>query len=77
MLEGHRVTGATERGGRVEVQVEQLGTVSARWAIAADGMWSPMRKFLGVDTPGYLGDWHAFRQYACGVSSVGSTDLCV
>jgi len=77
VLEGHRVTGARERNGRVEVQVEQLGAVSARWAIAADGMWSPMRKFLGVDTPGYLGDWHAFRQYASGVSGVGSTDLFV
>jgi flavin-dependent dehydrogenase len=31
--------------------------------IAADGMWSPMRKHLGTAEPGYLGEWHAFRQY--------------
>ena len=26
-------------------------------------MWSPLRKLLGTATPGYLGEWHAFRQY--------------
>ena len=26
-------------------------------------MWSPLRKLLGLATPGYLGEWHAFRQY--------------
>ncbi len=26
-------------------------------------MWSPMRKFLGTAVPGYLGEWHALRQY--------------
>ena len=26
-------------------------------------MWSPVRKSLGLSTPGYLGEWHAFRQY--------------
>ncbi len=37
--------------------------MAARYAIAADGMWSPMRKLLGTAVPGYLGEWHAFRQY--------------
>jgi geranylgeranyl reductase family protein len=37
--------------------------VRARYLIAADGMWSPTRKLLGVGEPGYLGEWHAFRQY--------------
>jgi flavin-dependent dehydrogenase len=27
-------------------------------------MWSPTRKMLGLAEPGYLGEWHAFRQYA-------------
>ena len=31
--------------------------------VAADGMWSPVRKHLGLATPGYRGEWHAFRQY--------------
>ena len=30
-------------------------------------MWSPLRKAVGAATPGYLGEWHAFRQYFTGV----------
>ena len=26
-------------------------------------MWSPLRKALGLGDAGYLGEWHAFRQY--------------
>ena len=26
-------------------------------------MWSPVRKALGAGRAGYLGEWHAFRQY--------------
>jgi flavin-dependent dehydrogenase len=37
--------------------------VRARYLVAADGMWSPTRKLLGTAEPGYLGEWHAFRQY--------------
>jgi flavin-dependent dehydrogenase len=37
--------------------------LNARHVIAADGMWSPVRKMLGTAVPGYLGEWHAFRQY--------------
>ena len=48
--------------------VDGLGTVAARYVIAADGMWSPLRKLLGHAEPGYLGEWHAFRQYARGVT---------
>jgi menaquinone-9 beta-reductase len=36
--------------------------------IAADGMWSPVRKALGLTEPNYLGEWHAFRQYVGGVT---------
>ena len=47
----------------------------ARWrpatSIAADGMWSPMRKHLGAAPPGYLGEWHAFRQYFTGRRAAG------
>ncbi|MBS1837631.1 MAG: geranylgeranyl reductase family protein [Actinobacteria bacterium] len=42
--------------------------VRARWAIGADGMWSPLRRALGVSEPGYRGEWHAFRQYVSGVA---------
>ena len=49
------ITCSLETGGAV--------TVDARYLIAADGMWSPTRKLLGATQPGYLGEWHAFRQY--------------
>ncbi|MBW3614796.1 MAG: geranylgeranyl reductase family protein [Actinobacteria bacterium] len=72
--DGHAVTGARAASDRVVLEVEGLGPVAARYAIGADGMWSPLRKFLRVDadaeTPdatGYLGEWHAFRQYFRGV----------
>ena len=53
-----------DRGTAIDVDVTGIGTVRARQVIAADGMWSPVRKALGVNEPGYLGEWHAFRQYA-------------
>jgi menaquinone-9 beta-reductase len=43
------------------------GAIEAPYAVAADGMWSPVRKHLGLATPGYRGEWHAFRQYFTGV----------
>ena len=49
-----------------------LGLISARFAVGADGMWSPLRKALGCGRPGYLGEWHAFRQYFSGVAPTAS-----
>ena len=49
---------------RVTLQIEGVGSVITRYVVAADGMWSPTRKLLGLAEPGYLGEWHAFRQYA-------------
>ena len=46
-------------------------------AIGADGMWSPLRKALGASEPGYLGEWHAFRQYFTNVSDAAATQLWV
>ena len=61
----------------IVLTVEGLGAVHARYAIAADGMWSPMRKHLGVATPGYLGEWHAFRQYFTDVGPRAARELFV
>ena len=47
----------------ISVYVENLGELTVDYVVAADGMWSPVRKSLGLSTPGYLGEWHAFRQY--------------
>ena len=49
------------------VEAEGL-TVDARYVVAADGMWSPVRKALGAAEPGYLGEWHGFRQYGRNVT---------
>jgi geranylgeranyl reductase family protein len=51
--------------------------VAARYVVAADGMWSPVRKALGLAEEGYLGEWHAFRQYVRGVDWSAGNDLHV
>ncbi len=77
VLEGHACTGADERADRVVLEVEGVGALAARYVVAADGMWSPLRKHLGVATPGYLGEWHAFRQYFTGVGPQAAGQLFV
>lgn len=60
-----------------EDQESTIFSISASWVIAADGMWSPVRKALGVGHDGYLGEWHAFRQYANNVTGVAKDRLIV
>ena len=67
VADGHGLTGARAVAGGVELDVDGLGTVSTTHVIGADGAWSPLRHALGANQPGYLGDWHAFRQYFSGV----------
>lgn len=74
---GCRVGAADESSDSVTLDVEELGRVNAKWVIAADGMWSPMRKHLGVAPEGYRGEWHAFRQYASGVTGPAAEDMFV
>lgn len=61
----------------VAIEVEGLGVVEADYVVAADGMWSPVRKALGVASAGYLGEWHAFRQYYNNVTGTAATQLHV
>jgi len=61
----------------IATEVEGIGLVRARYVIAADGMWSPVRKALGGGEPGYLGEWHGFRQYATGVTGPARDRLYV
>lgn len=66
VVEGCIVTGAAPSGQGVSLQTS-TGPMAAPYVIAADGMWSPLRKALGAgDEPGYRGDWHALRQYLVG-----------
>ena len=75
--EGHAIDGLRQFSDRVEVDVTGLGTVAAAFVVAADGMWSPTRKLLGLAEPGYLGEWHAFRQYARNVTGPAAERLYV
>ncbi|HEY3810795.1 MAG TPA: geranylgeranyl reductase family protein [Acidimicrobiales bacterium] len=69
VIEGHAVTGVTgaSLGDGVRLDLDDGRQVRARYVIAADGMWSPVRKALGLGEAGYLGDWQAGRQYFTGV----------
>ena len=78
--EGHELIGLHQDRSRVAATVvgpDGPLTIEARYVIAADGMWSPTRKLLGIDTGRYRGDWHAFRQYFTNVTGLASRHLFV
>ena len=89
LLVEHALTaGATSRFGTkvVDVDASQNGVslrtdsgelIEAEQCVAADGMWSPMRKLLGLEVEGYRGEWHAFRQYFDNVSPDAADSLWV
>jgi geranylgeranyl reductase family protein len=77
VLDGHACTSVTEHPDYVDVDIDGIGTLQATWVVAADGMWSPVRKHLGLSTPGYRGEWHAFRQYFSNVGPRAATELFV
>src|SRR5258706_286636 len=61
----------------VDVVMAVAGRFTAASVVAAAGMWSPTRKALGIGEPGYLGEWHAFRQYAGNVTGPAADRLIV
>lgn len=78
VLDGHGFTSIdTSAADHVDVAVDGIGTVRTRYVIAADGMWSPVRKAVGATVPGYRGEWHAFRQYAHNVTGPAAERLIV
>ena len=77
VLDGHALVGAVERDDRIVLDVDGIGEIHARYAVGADGMWSPLRKHLGAAEPAYRGEWHAFRQYFRHVSDAAARDLYV
>ena len=78
VLDGHALTGAVGRGDHVQLDVTGIdGGIATRFAIGADGMWSPLRRAIGGAPAGYLGEWHAFRQYLTGVDTAAARDLWV
>ena len=82
VVTGSAVTSATQHSDAVRVAIEGIGTVAAERVIAADGMWSPLRKMLGTSAARtehepYLGEWHAYRQYFENVHTAASRDIWV
>lgn len=79
VVEGSDLVGATEDDEGVTLVFGTVdgnsSEVRARWVIGADGMWSPLRRALGVAEPGYRGEWHAFRQYVSNVGDDASRSL--
>ena len=51
----------------VDVVLGDGGSCRARWVVAADGHYSPIRRRLAPAPTRDLGTWHAFRQYWSGV----------
>lgn len=67
---------ASVDGGHVLLKTA-TGVIETRYAIGADGIYSPLRKALTGDTSRYLGDIHAFRQYFQNVTGEGGRRLWV
>ncbi len=66
----------TSAADHLTVEADGL-VVTTRYVIAADGMWSPVRKATGRNDAGYLGEWHGFRQYAKDVTGTAASRLHV
>ncbi len=77
VVEGNGVIGVHADDRQVVLTLADDTTVGASYVIAADGMWSPTRKLIGVAAPDYRGDWHAFRQYFREVSPLAARELMV
>jgi geranylgeranyl reductase family protein len=76
--DGHSFLGVVDHDETsITVEIADLGTVRAQHLVAADGMWSPVRKALGLAEAGYLGEWHGFRQYATNVTGPAKDRLYV
>jgi menaquinone-9 beta-reductase len=61
--EGHAFRDARWSADGITITADGIEPLAARYLVAADGVWSPVRKAVGLAEPGYLGEWHAFRQY--------------
>ncbi|MCU0267504.1 MAG: geranylgeranyl reductase family protein [Acidimicrobiales bacterium] len=77
VAEGSPVVDVVPGTDRVHVALGDGRRLAARYVIAADGMWSPVRRLLGLGEPRYRGEWHAVRQYHHHVSEQAQRDLFV
>lgn len=77
VLDGHACTNVTLNESGVTIDADGIDPIRADYLIAADGMWSPVRKMIGLRMPGYRGEWHAFRQYWNNVGPRAASELHV
>ncbi len=77
LIEGQACTGARQGDDRVIIQLAGGTELSARYVVAADGMWSPVRRHLGLAVEGYRGEWHALRQHFTDVGPTAASELHV
>lgn len=75
--ENHAFVALVQLGDQIEIEIQDREPITCQHVVAADGMWSPVRKSLGLSTTGYLGEWHAFRQYADNVTGPAKDRLYV
>ncbi|MDH3681960.1 MAG: geranylgeranyl reductase family protein [Acidimicrobiia bacterium] len=76
VLERHELVAVSQTADSVTADVAGI-RFHARYLVAADGMWSPTRKLLGIGPPDYRGEWHAFRQYFTDVTGPAADQLLV
>ncbi len=80
VFEGYELTTLSQSSHGVAIEAagrQGLLSIEARYIIGADGMWSTTRKLAGIDTTGYRGDWHGFRQYFDGVTGAAARELLI
>ena len=78
VIEGVAVTDVSQDSDGVRVILADGTEQHGDFLVAADGMWSPVRKFVcGAESEKYLGEWHAFRQYLSDVNGPASERLYV
>jgi geranylgeranyl reductase family protein len=72
-------TSTSQSMAEIEIEVDGHSepTMTGDYLIAADGMWSPVRRSVKANMSSYLGEWHAFRQYFSGVTGPASSQLFV
>lgn len=72
-----KVTSIAPQHDSITLTADDGTEIHAKQCLAADGMWSPMRKLLGLHTDGYRGEWHAFRQYFTNVAPAAASELWI
>lgn len=77
VCDGHALAGIVESEDGAQVMIDGLGAFETSWVIGADGMWSPLRKMLGLNIEKYRGEWHAFRQYVSGVTDFAAQEMYI